>query len=111
MRGLVMYSHNGYLDILLTLGAIGFLLMLAVLGIGMKRALSFSERGPAGIELWPLAFLLYFILHNLGECSILVQDVEWAICVSCIAGTDPMLLSFSVQQEDELPLVPMEEPA
>ena len=111
MRGLVMYSHNGYLDILLTLGVIGFLLTVVVLGIGMKRALSFSERGATGIELWPLAFLLYFILHNLGECSILVQDVEWAICVSCIAGTDPMLLSFSVQQEDELPLVPMEEPA
>jgi O-antigen ligase len=109
MRGLVMYSHNGYLEMLLTLGAIGFLLTLAVLGIGMKRALSFSEQRQAGTELWPLAFLLYFILHNLGECSILVQDIEWAICVSCIVGTDPMLLSFNVQQEDELLLVPMEE--
>jgi exopolysaccharide production protein ExoQ len=106
--GLVMYSHNGYLEMLLTLGAIGLLLTLAVLGIGMKRALSFSEQSQAGTELWPLAFLLYFILHNLGECSILGQDTEWAICVACIVGTDPMLLSFDVQQEDELPLVPME---
>ena len=105
--GLVMYSHNGYLEMLLTLGAIGLLLTLAVLGIGIKRALSFSEGDQGGAELWPLAFLLYFILHNLGECSILGQDIEWAICVSCIAGTDPML-SFDVQQEDELPLVPME---
>jgi exopolysaccharide production protein ExoQ len=109
MGGLIMYSHNGYLEILLTLGVIGLLLTLAFLGMGMKRALSFSEQRQSGTELWPLAFLLYFILHNLGECSILIQDLEWAICVSCIAGTDPMLLSFNVQQEDELPLVPMEE--
>ena len=111
MGGLVMYSHNGYLEMLLTLGAIGFLLTLAALGIGMKRALAFSEHGHAGIELWPFAFLLYFILHNLGECSILVQDLEWVICVACIVGADPRLLSFNVQEEDELPLVPMEEPA
>jgi O-antigen ligase len=109
MRGLVMYSHNGYLEMLLTLGIIGLVLTLIFLGIGLKRALSFSEQRQAGSELWPLAFLLYFILHNLGECSILVQDIEWAICVACIAGTDPMLFSFNAQQEDELPLVPMEE--
>jgi exopolysaccharide production protein ExoQ len=109
LGGLVMYSHNGYLEMLLTLGAIGFLLTIAFLGIGMKRALSFSEQPQAGTEIWPLAFLLYFILHNLGECSILTQDIEWAICVSCIAGADPMLLSFNVQQEDEFPLAPMEE--
>lgn len=107
--GLVMYSHNGYLEMLLTLGSIGLLLTLTVLGIGMKRALSFSKQGQGGADLWPLAFLLYFILHNLAECSILGQDIEWAICVSCIAGTDPMLLSFNVPQEDELSLVPMEE--
>jgi O-antigen ligase len=111
MGGLVMYSHNGYLEILLTLGIIGLVLTLAALGIGMKRALSFSEHGRTGGELWPFAFLVYFILHNLGECSILTQDLEWVICVSCIVGTDPMLLSFNAQEEDELYLVPMEEPA
>jgi len=110
MRGLVMYSHNGYLEMLLTLGGIGLLLTLAFLGIGMKRALSFSEQRQAGTELWPLAFLLYFVLHNLGECSILTQDLEWAIGVSCVVGADPMLLSFNVQEEDELSLVPLEEP-
>ena len=113
MHGLVMYSHNGYIEILLTLGVIGLLLTLIFLGIGLKRALSFSEQRHAGAALWPLGFLFYFILHNLGECSILVQDIEWAMCVACIAGADPMLLSFSVQEEEdeeeEMSLVPMEE--
>jgi exopolysaccharide production protein ExoQ len=110
MRGWVMYSHNGYLEMLLNLGVVGLLLMLTLLGIGMKRALSFSEQRQDGTEIWPLAFLSYFILHNVAECSILLQDVEWAICVACIAGADPMLLSYNVQQEDEFSLVPMEEP-
>jgi exopolysaccharide production protein ExoQ len=110
MRGLVMYSHNGYLEMLLNLGAVGLLLTLALLAIGMKRALHFSEQNQTGTELWPLAFLFYFIFHNLGECTILIQDIEWAIFVSCLAGTDPMLLSFGFQPDDEFSLVPMEEP-
>ncbi len=110
MRGLVMYSHNGYLEMLLTLGAIGLLITVIYLCIGMKRARYFSGQRQAGTELWPLAFLFYFILHNLGECTILIQDIEWAICVACIAGTDPMLFSFTTE-EDELPLARMEEPA
>jgi O-antigen ligase len=109
MRGPVQYSHNGYLEMLLTLGVIGLLLSLVLIGTGMKRALYFSKQQQTGTQLWPLGFLLYFILHNLGECTILGQDLEWAMCISCIAGTDPMLLSFNVEHEDELPLVSMEE--
>jgi exopolysaccharide production protein ExoQ len=109
MRGWVMYSHNGYLEMQLNLGVVGSLLTFAILGIALKRALSFSEQRQDGTGVWPLAFLFYFILHNLGECTILIQDIEWAVCVSCIAGTDPMLLSSNVQ-EDESPLILMEEP-
>lgn len=107
MGSLVMYSHNGYLETLLTLGAIGLLLTLIFLGTGLKRAVRFSEQSQNGAELWPLAFIFYFIVHNLGESTILIQDLEWAVCVACVAGTDPKLLSFHAQQE-EFPLVSIE---
>jgi O-antigen ligase len=109
MRGGVMYSHNGYLEMLLTLGVIGLLLTLILIGTGMKRALYFSRQRQSGTELWPLAFLIYFILYNFDESLIAVQDIGWAMSVSCIVSTDPMLLSFNVEQEDEIPLVPMEQ--
>jgi len=109
MRGPIMYSHNGYLEMLLTLGVTGFVLMLFFVGSGMKRALALSKQPPYGLELWPLAFLLYFLLHNLGECTILVQDLEWAMCISCIAGADLKLLVSRDEQEAELSLVPAEE--
>jgi O-antigen ligase len=111
MRNMVMYSHNGYLEMQLNLGAIGILLTFGILAIGLKRGFYFSEQRYASTRLWPLAFLFYFIFHNLGECTILIQDIEWAVCVSCIAGADPMLLWFNVEQEDEFSAVPIEEPA
>jgi exopolysaccharide production protein ExoQ len=110
MRGWIMYSHNGYLEQLLNLGIIGLALTLSFLGIGVKRAIKFSEHRHSGTAIWPLAFLFYFILHNTVECSIMIQDIEWALCVSCIAGADPLLFSFDIQEEDEMPLLPMEEP-
>src|SRR5215472_16193078 len=110
LGGPVQYSHNGYLEMLLTLGAIGFLLTLVFIGTGIKRALDLSSQRQLGTELWPLAFLLYFIFHNLGEVTIANQQLEWAMCVSCIAGTDLMLLAYSTE-EPELPLTPVGEPA
>jgi exopolysaccharide production protein ExoQ len=109
MNGPIMYSHNGYLEMFLTLGVVGLLLTLFFIGTGIKRALYLSKQREFGMELWPLAFLLYFILHNLGECTILVQDLEWAMCVSCVAGTDLLLLARNSEEEAELPLSPMEE--
>jgi exopolysaccharide production protein ExoQ len=110
LGGPVQYSHNGYLEMLLTLGAIGLLLTLVFIGAGIKRALDLSRQRQFGTELWPLAFLLYFILHNLGEVTIAMQLLEWAMCVSCIAGTDLLLLSH-IAEEPELPLTPIGEPA
>ena len=107
--GPVMYSHNGYLEMLLTLGAIGLLLTLFLLGTGIKRAIYLSREHQFGTELWPLAFLLYFIFHNLGEVTIAMQLLEWAMCVSCIVGTDLLLLAY-IAEEEELQLIPMGEP-
>jgi exopolysaccharide production protein ExoQ len=111
MRGWVMYSHNGYLEQQLNLGIIGLALTFVFLGIGMWRVLKLSEHRYSKIAVWPLAFLVYFILHNIGECTIMIQDIEWALCVSCITGADALLFSFHAQTEDEMAFVPMEQPA
>jgi exopolysaccharide production protein ExoQ len=87
----IMYAHNGYLDILLTLGAIGLLLSLIFLGSGIKRAFQRSELGNANVDSWPMAFLFFFMLHNVAECTILFQGLEWALCVATIASADAAL--------------------
>jgi len=110
LGGPVQYSHNGYLEMLLTLGVIGLLLTLILLGTGIKRALELSRQRQLGTELWPLTFLVYFIFHNLGEVTIAMQLLEWAMCVSCIVGTDLLLLAH-IAEEAELPWIPVGEPA
>jgi exopolysaccharide production protein ExoQ len=99
MRWSVTYSHNGYLEQLLNLGVVGLAVTLTFLGIGMKRTLDFSERCHSFTVVWPLAFLVYFILHNTAECTIMMQDIEWALCVSCVAGTDPLLFRLKIREE------------
>jgi exopolysaccharide production protein ExoQ len=112
MKTWVMYSHNGYLEMLLSLGVIGLSITLGILAIGVKRAVYFSRQRLVGNQIWPLAFMCYFILHNLGECTILIQDIEWALFVACIAGSDAKLLPIHLEEEDdEFLFVPVEEPA
>jgi O-antigen ligase len=108
--GVIMYSHNGYLEVLLSLGMIGFAMTLAFLGAGMRRAFYWSYRNRSSMGLWPLAFLLFFLLQNFTECSILLQDLEWGICVAVVASTDPVLLATDEDENDEeLLLEPSEE--
>lgn len=84
-----VYSHSGYLETLLSLGLVGFVLLLIVLATGFRRALRAAENGQAAYDLWPLAFLIFFVIHNLGECTVLWQNsLEWALCVGVIIGSE-----------------------
>jgi exopolysaccharide production protein ExoQ len=108
----IRYSHNGYLEILLNLGAVGFLFAVAFIWSGMKRAYYWSQRDRSRVSLWPLAFLLFFLFYNLGECTILFQDMQWALCISAIAGTDARMFEpDAVQDEEEILYAPIGETA
>jgi exopolysaccharide production protein ExoQ len=86
------YAHNGYLEIALSLGVVGLFLFLWSAGTGLRRAMGLAKTAESAEDLWPLAFLIFFLLHNLGECTILWQNsLEWAICVATIIGADPRL--------------------
>jgi O-antigen ligase len=77
------------LETLLSLGLVGFVLLLIVLAMGFRRALLAAENGQAAYDMWPLAFLVFFVIHNLGECTILWQNsLEWALCIAVIIGSD-----------------------
>jgi O-antigen ligase len=85
------YSHNGYLEITLSLGFVGLLLFLWILRTGLRRALLYAQNPQSITDLWPLAFLVFFTIHNLAECSILWQNcLEWSLCVTTIMAADPL---------------------
>lgn len=75
--GVASHGHNGYLQLLVTVGAIGFLLAFA--GLIAAPALVFGKRGGA-IEMKALLFALFafLLLHNLMETDFLEGDgVTW----------------------------------
>jgi O-antigen ligase len=97
----VTYSHNGYLDILLTNGVLGLSLALVFLGTGLKRALDWSLQGESHTSLWPLAVVSFVLLYNLGECTIFMQHLQWALCVAAVAGSDLTLFAPERVSGDE----------
>jgi exopolysaccharide production protein ExoQ len=103
-----MYSHNGYLDTILTLGALGLSLAVVFLGTGLKRAFDWSAR-ESRTNLWPLAFLSFFLIYNLGECTILQPDLQWSLCVAVVAGSDLALFATETLSEEELLLTTSEQ--
>jgi exopolysaccharide production protein ExoQ len=101
------YAHNGYLEITLSLGLAGLLLFTWFAGSGVRRAVMRAKEAESVEDLWPLAFLVYFIFHNLGECTILWQNsLEWALCVATVACADPRFQPHSdtVAAEDDVEL-------
>lgn len=97
-----MYSHNGYLDTLLTNGAVGMSLVVVFLGTGLKRAFDWSRQGESHTTLWPLAVLSFFLLYNLAECTIFMPDLQWSLCVAAVVGSDLALFAPEAIPEDEL---------
>lgn len=86
------YAHNGYLELLLSLGIAGLLLFLWFAGTGIRRAVIRAKTAESVQDLWPLAFLIFFLIHNLSECTILWQNsLEWAICVATVVGAGQRL--------------------
>ena len=103
-----MYSHNGYLDTILTIGILGLSLAMVFLGVGLKRAMAWSVRTESQASLWPLAILCFFLLYNLGECTIFMPDLQWSLCVAAIVGSDLVLFEPETAPEDELMLMASE---
>ena len=95
------YSHNGYLEIALSLGILGLGLVTWMLASGLKRAWHQAKEGESYLDSWPLALFLFVAIHNVAECTIAWQNcLEWGVCVATIIGSDPRVrMAFEEQEE------------
>ena len=80
MRIAVIYAHNGFLDIWLSLGFVG----LAVFTIGFvsttMQSLTLLRKTNSPEGFWPLLFLTYILLSNLTEGTISNMNSSfWAL--------------------------------
>ena len=98
-----IYAHNGYLEILVSLGFAGLVVFGMMAATGLRRATKLATSAESIQELWPLAFLIFFLLHNMGEVSIFWQNsLEWGLFVATVVGADPRLRARFEPGFDEL---------
>ncbi|MGC2182936.1 MAG: hypothetical protein WA637_06645, partial [Terriglobales bacterium] len=80
MGGEIFYSHNGFLDVWLDLGAIGLGLLILGYTIAFRRAVISAGVDHSDLSLWPLVFLMFLLLSNLTEGSLMrANTLPWIL--------------------------------
>jgi len=76
------HAHNGYLDILLQIGVIGFVLFLFQLYSSFNRVIKNLRYQNNRIDLFILGYLIYFCTLNISESNFLEPNsIYWVIYV------------------------------
>jgi exopolysaccharide production protein ExoQ len=87
------HSHNGYIDLTLSLGLVGMLAYALTCSVVARRAYAFLVRGPDNYRKWPLSLLALVLLYQLTESSnVTGNNILWMSFCS---------LAFSLGQPEE----------
>jgi len=78
-------SHNGLLQICLSVGLLGLIVFLAVYAKVFKQAVRLQAGGAARTDLWPVAFLIFTMIHNMTESGLLEPyDLSTALFIALV---------------------------
>ena len=93
----VSHGHNGYLQVLVTIGGIGFgLVLLALLAAPLRRFWTL-DRSDSAFKPLLLALFAFAILHNFMESDFLEGDgVTWASLLLVIAALNALARRHSL---------------
>lgn len=76
-------AHSGYLELCLSLGAVGATIFAASVISSIGRSLARVRRGDRASVIWSITFLAIFLVMNLSESHILEQnDIVWILYVA-----------------------------
>ncbi|MFD2035449.1 O-antigen ligase family protein [Belliella marina] len=82
----IYQAHNGFIDVLIGTGIIGFLLLTILLFYTFFSGISLVKKQLDYTYLWSIAFLFFFLTYNLIEStSIKHNDIFWLFFVVTIA--------------------------
>jgi O-antigen ligase len=70
---LVPVADNGYIDLVLSLGAVGLGLFLYVFVQAFRRAIEYLRSEPGFIGVWPVIYLCIFAADNICESALLTR--------------------------------------
>lgn len=77
------HSHNGFLDLALALGMVGVATFAVLLVAALVRAIREVRSSPEPSAVWPVLFISFFMLYNVTESALLIQnDYLWLLFVA-----------------------------
>jgi exopolysaccharide production protein ExoQ len=77
------HSHNGFVDILLDVGWIGFALFMTALIVAFVRAGKLAYYSTKGAYIWPFVFLVFLVSQNMVESLFLnLANIYWTLFVA-----------------------------
>ncbi len=101
-------SHNGYLDLLLDFGLVGIGLYFTSYFVAVRRAVIVFRNARTEDAVWPMLFLIFIILCQLSEASIVHgNSIYWVLYISITFGlyNEVTADESSVARRDSLPNV------
>lgn len=85
------YSHDGFLDVLVQVGIVGLVLWVGGYLILWWRAIAFAARSTGPAALWLCTYLLFMMIYNVTEGSILSQNgIYWVLYIATAASLYPL---------------------
>ena len=77
------HAHNGFLELLLTLGLLGAFLFFADYFKTLFSSIGWLRHKRSIISLWPLAFLIFLAIFNFTSTALVLQNsLLWILYVS-----------------------------
>lgn len=80
----VPHAHNGLLDLWLDLGLLGLTVFIVSYIVIFLRAVSLIRQTKLIESFWPLVYLIFFLLSNLTESSLVKPGLSWILYVTLI---------------------------
>lgn len=101
-RWAVPHGHNGIVDLMLQLGVLGLATFAVGYFVFWRRALRFLSRVPGRLPVWLCTYLLFMLLYNLSESSLLARhDIFWILYTSTAVSLFPTCFrQISTDRED-----------
>jgi O-antigen ligase len=87
VRWLPNDADNGYLDLCLAFGIPGLLLLLFVFKRAFESAYKYISQNGEAIGLWPITYVVYFVVHNTCESHLLTtRSLDYFLLTAIIAS-------------------------